>query len=462
MSRLFHFRWLELLERPEQAKLSGSSSRKRARLGLNTSSAIPSAPLHSVQKGWANQGSATELTSISADAALPTMQPYSQGLGIASISHQSHPQALPEQQHLLNSRSIYAIPQPSADSGQMIPTRARKRKMSSAEQCPILEPGLLSIDVPVASWLSDRQIAATSSSRLPTPMHAAPLPGYSDSVSVSSFPSSVNLNASAPHDQQQTEFTNLTSSFMPADDLAHRNSGNLAYYALAAGQQRGGYLAYQPIWQQAYPAVWNRADPDQQQPLFTPATQRPLARFTRQMNLSRAVPPGRGHQAHGNARVSLSLSPADVRALRQPGHKQLMSTSSPNFCPPPSSLSACAIPTCRTAYSPSSDFGPTGLEHRSLPPHRGRVLPSFTPASLALPSSSSISSMTPAQAPLHNGPAQAIHHLPLSYPTTTHMSYSSFSNNGLPGVLHWPVPGTGSHPSMHGLDRSCYGVETWA
>lgn len=39
----------------------------------------------------------------------------------------------------------------------------------------------------------------------------------------------------------------LTSSWSPVDELGNRRPQDLTYYALAAGQQRGGYLTHQPL-----------------------------------------------------------------------------------------------------------------------------------------------------------------------------------------------------------------------
>jgi len=240
------------------------------------------------------------------------------------------------------------------------------------------------------------------------------------------------------------DFNALTSSWSPADEVGNRPPQDLAYYALAAGQQRGGYLTHQSL--QPYPGIPVYTHPSIVPVQLGATNGRPFAPLPRNSSLGNGFTPVL-QQSSMPTRMSLSLSPVDIRNMEQyqqgyphphsahfsnqmlvpgqfpmynntPLHTHAQST------PPPISQ-GCSYFEQR----PVNAFQQHAMFH-SQASHLNPLEPSLQ--NLALSNSSSSSMATPL--------AQRQQPTPPQFSTVPYQSYySSFANNGLPGVLSWPA-----------------------
>ena len=337
--------------------------------------------------------------------------------------------------------------------------------------------------------------SSSSSSSYPSYFGFDPTPNPSSSSSVSS---AVFANQ-APAAEGQPEFSTLTSSFTPpaAGSVARNPPQNLAYYALAAGQQRGGYLAYEPpvqyqaVQQPAYYSATAPAPATELAPassllpppvggFLRPAPQQQYAQPERQyVNLPRyslrsssrgqapsaslvqwqpeqRTPTQNGFVAGtGTARSSLSLSPTDVLAgptsppaliNTRPSRPYFHSPEVP--APPPSAPPA---PLSAAGPPPSSLSTPSAASHPSQHGAAGELSCLPLPALQMAPTqadgtyrpgyaSSYSTGALPGQSmlPVHNGNVVPVSQMQCQTQQPAQSFYSSFSNNGFPGVMHWP------------------------
>ena len=360
------------------------------------------------------------------------------------ISHQQH-----HPTHPISSSDIHTyFGSPASLLYRSVP-ETKKRKMSDDEQRYAFERRPSSSRVSMAGWSSNGQIPAASTSssgRNPYTIGSSLSTSSSSSASFPNLPINAERNGSLQAIPPQADFSTLISSFKEVDDLVNRNPGNLAYYALAAGQQRGGYLAYQPVQHHTHPARTLEYSNLQIQQSHAPVEMgsRPLARLPKQAQSAQIVPQYVIHGVPGSGRVSLSLSPTDVRLPRQTGRQKYLDASSP--------LSTLPLPSGSTflaargngnplRYPPSHSNSEVSSDQRPL----ASQFAAYTfpvPSSESMASTLSASSPTVALSQQHKPSSHQAHAkftLPNPYSAVSHRSYSSFSNNGLPGVLHWPA-----------------------
>lgn len=296
--------------------------------------------------------------------------------------------------------------------------------------------------------------------------------------SIRSF-SGLQHHSSVPQQQQQpvqyyhaidmNGFSTLTSSLNPPQDLQQSRPRDLTYYALAAGQQRGGYLTHQVV--QPYELIHRPTDIPMQYtgPLPVNAYARPhmpLPRQTVAGPSDNGLPAGQvtpvlSMQQGGEPaqRVSLSLSPADIRGshvheralhpearfvqaammghgVPQPQRSQgngLVMQASPILELPNMGSGqghafghgASVVYTPGLPVQPPVPMAPTVSQSLNSSPHPGIFTPMPSLQSLAL------GSVVPASMP------PIVSSLPRS--SAYNLGYSTFANNGLPGVLSWPA-----------------------
>jgi hypothetical protein len=334
---------------------------------------------------------------------------------------------------------------------------ARKKRKISNPSLPaefFNERRPSSAQTPVQGWQNQ-------ANGLPYPTNSTPaysIDGACQSQQIASGPvsSTPGISYSVTDADQPADFSTLTSKFSPVDEITGRsNPESLAYYALAAGQQRGGILAYQPVGQHA--------------PGFTPAI---------------AYDQG---SAGGNAALYLQEQPS--RQIASLPHQIYQYANQGVLQPPISTASVYSVdnsnpyslsPAIARSSSYVGDLHSQGIVappqgELSLPP------PAMHYQEVSRQNAIPASIQGQEQAYRHEYPNEPINAYSQAYanpsyyvgeydqnyqntapappaaqnmapPTATaaHAYYSSFSNNGLPGVLQWPtkyaaVVGNASH-----------------
>ena len=531
-------RWVELLERPQRARTT-SISRKKARVSAYASeyATAPSAPTspirhqHSValppqvdlNPGLGLEELCSYLPRHRADFDLPSASQNELPRGdITMGTSQGSLSAVPPCHPSFQAAS-HPVPywaHPYSQDAALPSTRKRKISQSSVEERRPTSsyeiPYNAAYPSPSSFGTSDQQRLLTGPAlQVPGSNAAAytPVSLSASSSSSSSYPSYFGFEATnpssstssssavfgnqAPTAKGQPEFSTLTSSFTPpaAGSVARNPPQNLAYYALAAGQQRGGYLAYEP------PVQYQPVQPPAYYPAVAPAPVTapapasnllppPVGGFLRSAPHPQYVHPERQYanlpryslrsssRAHAptasvqsqpeqrtpgqngfvagssTVRTSLSLSPTDVLA-GPTSRPALVNTrpSRPYFhspevpAPPPSAppapLSAAGPPsslsTPGAAAQPSQPGAMMGLSSLPLPAlqmgpaqlddvHRPGYASSYSTG--ALPAQSML--------PVHTGNVSTLPQMQYQAQQPTQSFYSSFSNNGFPGVMYWP------------------------
>jgi hypothetical protein len=241
------------------------------------------------------------------------------------------------------------------------------------------------------------------------------------------------------------DFDALTSSFSPADALGSPRPHDLTYYALAAGQQRGGYLTHQPVHANAPEAQLPHHQQQQQQQHFAmyldPRTGRTYAPLPRSAGHGSAratndATPVMRQSAAPSQRMSLSLSPVDVRNLyyHDPRLVPLRSSQHPSSYAVPQGYKGGPA-----AFAPAY-VGGAGYSQLAPPPHQQGIVPVYQGTHRGYPVRQA---QTAASSPLEPS-LQSLALAPSGRAGTPNAGqdqacYSSFANNGLPGVLSWPV-----------------------
>ena len=310
---------------------------------------------------------------------------------------------------------------------------SRKRKLSSGStdyRRPSTSGGL-------STYYSNDLSVASSGTMLPTASMSSGTSSSFMPISAAtveadySFPLSVQ-----PGYEAQADFSTLTSKQTPPDVRASRlQPTELAYYALAAGQQRGGYLAYQSA-----PAV----QPAASQAVSDNRVFAPLPRHAQGQQMSYQIQP---RQISQSLRGAHSLSPS--HSLRSTGERvtsRSVAMSAVHLLPPPA---ASSIPA-HVQYSQSAMSSPLQQVQSSVTTTYPYSIPSFSPQA----SLSQADQATPQQ--LVSQPAQPASILPFPKNPVWNAHggyYSSFSNSGLPGVVQWsnqPEQPTiySTHPSV--------------
>lgn len=289
-----------------------------------------------------------------------------------------------------------------------------------------------------------------------TPIITTPTAIMSAVPSNSSTPNAKQMSMQSQQGQShlwqtvpQADFNALTSSWSPADQVTVRKPQDLTYYALAAGQQNGGYLTHQPL--QPMPAIPRYSHTGM--PMHQVQGGRAYAPLPRNGFLSSVQPNStpRAQQSTLLPRTSLSLSPMDLRIMyeqqigRQYPYSPQYSTpplasSEQHAVYPPMSMAnqARLVPqmTSRGYALPEYQKASTAVPHRTTPLSQGQLSSPLEPSlqNLALSSQNFQRNATPAA---HAERLQQSHTQPQSLSLPYHSYYSSFANNGLPGILSW-------------------------
>ena len=535
-------RWVELLERPQRARTM-SISRKKAKVSAyaseyTTAPSAPTSPIHhqhsvarpsqvNLNPGLGLEELGSCLPQHGTDFALPSAPqkelPHSDVATSSNATSQGSLSAIPPSLSSFQSASYltHYSSYPYSQDTVLPSTRKRKISQSSVEERRPTSSYEISYNAAYPSPSSfgtceQQSLAAGPALRVPggnglayTPVSlsassssSSSYPSYfgfdpTQNPSSSSTSSSAVFGSQAPVAEGQPEFSTLTSSFTPpaAGSVARNPPQNLAYYALAAGQQRGGYLAYEPpvqyqaVQQPAYypatvpapvadlapassllpPPVGGFLRPAQQQQYAHPERQYAnLPRYSLRSS-SRGQTPSASVRSQpeqrtptqngftagsGTVRTSLSMSPTDVLAgptvrptyanTRSSGpylHSPEVPVPAPSA--PPAPLSAAGSrslhSTPSAAARPSQPGSVAALS--SLP------LPALQTASAQLDgayrpgyASSYSTGALPAQSmlPVHNGNVALAPQMQYQTQQPTQSFYSSFSNNGFPGVMYWP------------------------
>ena len=366
----------------------------------------PTSPIHSVS----NPGLGFDFTSYGpfVQNTLPStqFQPVSEPV----VEHCGYPIYAP---------SPY-LPPPS------VPVGPKKRKLSSGSadyHRPSTSSG-------PSSYYPQSMPIASSSSMLSIPSASSGLSNTFSSISTSSGAMDFGLHPSyhgQPEQECQSEFSTLTSQQNPPDLLASRSQPTeLAYYALAAGQQRGGYLAYQPAVQ-PQAAMENTHLGDS----------RTYAGLPRRTSAQTAVYQPQAEQVALSMPIACATQPPVARAtFDYPASNAAHATQ---LLPPPSlpATNPYAHYTQSAASSPLQTLPSGGLPYQNS-------LPSFSPE--AKLSQTMGTTAQQQQQQQHQQQVsqflQPVTILPLPQASSWVLNngyYSSFSNSGFPGVMHWPT-----------------------
>lgn len=430
--------------------------RKKARVANPIAPSAPTSPLHhtSSSSTHANAGLGFDFTfavpTTASSAAVIPQIPASR-LSLNAWPSTSHLVEAPYMQPALSTDAITGAEPTSSRK-----VSSRKRRMSDATLSPprTAMPPTASHRHPALQVGTDSLPSAHPAPRyalpphLYTPIVATPTSAMSAAPSSATTPTAhdAHMNQHQAYFMQNfmpADFNTLTSSWSPVDEVGNRLPQDLTYYALAAGQQRGGYLTHQTL--KPYPVMPAYSQPGmpiQQVAAGAGRMYAPLPRNTFVDNAKNNSTP-----VLQPPRMSLSLSPVDVRVIHQyqdgrtyphsaqfdsqmlaPGQQQFMysnmSLQNQARLTPPNMYQGYGYPE----QMPSNAFTHHGTAHSQVLP-RSPLEPSLQ--NLALSSGTSNFNNTPMPAARQEQPPPSV---------MPHQSYySSFANNGLPGVLSWPA-----------------------
>lgn len=222
------------------------------------------------------------------------------------------------------------------------------------------------------------------------------------------------------------EFSTLISRFSPMEDVSARNPGHLVYYALAAGQARGGYLAYQPVAPGTGPFRPNGSQP-------------PLGVYYSHPSVPNRGPsvgqsPSGGTHARSMQAIPCSL-PDYPPELQPPCnvYNQSIAGTAPSQCAPytliaePEAHQSRSAPTTQHGTPSDGSASGSGLGRSAFTP--AQFLPPPVATTMVLGSHPFQQAFLPAT----TGPAPGI-----ATQNLRTRFFSNFANNGLPGVYQWP------------------------
>lgn len=402
-----------MLQRPPHVRTMRSSSmRKKLKLDSSFVTA-PSAPASPTLPADANLGLGLNFDSISSIG--PAVLPGSSSLAAESIAIPAY--------------SSPAIPTASSFASHAGQTGSKKRKLStsSADQPrPSTSSGTAgyhcnSLPLPSSTMMLPVSSASSGFTNTYTPISAS-----SGAIDYGFLP---NQSGQAD-DSTQTEFSTLMAKQTPPDLRASRDYPiELAYYALAAGQQRGGYLAYQPA---AVPAPSWYLQPQQAARSYAPLPKHAQSGQSGQSRQSgqttraaHSVSPSQALSAPGGAKPAFAPAPALYPSITGPVGQQMSYTSYSAASSPVQAIAAAAhsypYPSSLPSHSPRHAY-----KHPQQPHQQAMMaVPGLQPVQLQ-----SISQASAAA-------SQARQPMPSHGQAFTNGYYSSFSNSGLPGVVQW-------------------------
>lgn len=492
--------WLELLERPDVKKKP--NARKKARLATagfpaGLTMPPPSAPVSPTTHGHSISGVdyGFPLVGSLADSRRNALTVSSLG-PVVTANHISQ-NLLPSQQpHVLQQQQFCLQPPPlqhtrsspyfntcappppappNADYMRNSLTQSTSRKRRASDDLLLEDRRPSSAHARLRVWNSQDAMMMSTSSNNTSPTYRSHVsttetPNVHPSVfaAIESM-SEYSTKGSEPASQDgglASDFTTLASSFTPVGDVFARDPGNLAYYALAAGQSRGGYLSYQPA----------------RQPRLLQPPQRVIANMpTRSTDATlQARPPhalvsesmAYSQSADGQVRTSQSLSPSDYRvgqqdvAIRQhpqryphdkQQQRQMQQQTQQSLVPQaasrlhPSPVHHLAPPSAPAA---TVQLRPHSTRSSPVAYYNGAAGPGVSPSVALRASSRALGAngvslgnglvslhLDPLMNPLRGTHGSAVQPPPNPPLAQLPSYYSSFSNNGLPGVPYWSNEG---------------------
>lgn len=468
-ARVSIYRWYTMLQNGESSNIIKQSapSRKKAKLINPIAPSAPTSPLHHT----ASSASAASNAGLGFDFtfAAPQLNLQAPASRQPSSAWLPNPNALDSYMYPTLSSNAVVNAQVTPNT-TMSSSGSRKRRMSDAALSP---PRTAMAASSTSTTNQGEPPLRISTSFQPVPLHALPPHMYTPIVSTpNSARHMVTSRATTPHGQQNfmqqqqqqqsyfvhdfmsADFNALTSSWSPVEEMGRgaRPPQDLTYYALAAGQQRGGYLTHQSL--QPLPAGQAYYHPGM---AMHPVTGRALA------PLPRAGPSSASGSIKNNTtpvlrqiamppRMSLSLSPTDTRVMYsqyedcqypqsgQYGTSHMPSAAQqPMYMMPMQCQARYTPPIMSQGYAfpeqrPANAYPQQAMQARSQAPLPSPLEPSLQ--NLALSSASSSSTTTPSGSRQQAQQQQVMQGVP---PMSYQSYYSSFANNGLPGVLSWPV-----------------------
>ncbi|KAK9900251.1 hypothetical protein P389DRAFT_207787 [Cystobasidium minutum MCA 4210] len=430
--------WYTMLQNGESSNIVKHSqpSRKRAKVVNPVAPSAPTSPMHHTSHAStaANAGLDFDFNFTMPPAApLSAMPANSFALQIPTSRHSVNTWLGPSQMPMEANYTQQPYSQQMHSVANVSSSQAGNRKRRASDAA--LSPPTTSVPASLQS----------NSSNLPQ-LYPAFMNGiphiYTPLVSTPNEVATTPQSAHGPSGQQQQQGyfvqdfmpTDLTSSWSPTDELGNRRPQDLTYYALAAGQHRGGYLTHQPL--PPYPSY-----PTYQSGMqMYPQNGRAFAPLPRNVSRSKNMTPVLQQVAGLPQRTSLSLSPVDIRQMYAQAqaagthdhhHRYLHPYMQQYPTYPSQGQNRLTPPTTSQAYR-TDDRRPTNASSPSALPLAQEQAPIPSPLEPSLQSLalSGRSSGSPGATPMASRQAQ---------PAPPQSYYSSFANNGLSGVLSWPA-----------------------